>query len=1086
MFDKCFNFFLFSLIYRYPRNRTAPPKEYPSSVKRREERKQKNYVKLRAEHQLRPPCKACRRNCTSKFTELHRQRLNDEFWALDFSGRRQFAKNHISCGPIDRRTGRTERRLYSFNYFLKNEKYELIKVCRMFFLTTLGYAKNNSTLITSTSFDIEEEDIDGRGRYSRKNVTQTNDTTATTNDESVLVGDGESIKLEPWDTAKDRPKYLKGGEVKWKIREKHRIQLVEQEEERLRIIKSRHPQVRRCVATCTAKCIRRFSKARCFEIHDRYWRMTSKEKGEFRRSNVFLRKIPDRARKYDPIRKKTVRNVCSFTKTEENPEDRVYVCQWFFLSTLGYQTSMTSIINKTPGLTFLPADTNLEQTDDGLLSETEIGEDENDKQMVQFYKEKAQQKAAKKSSYKKRYSDDESEAMSTSSDSDDEDDDSMEVDQSIKSDEGGDDFTHDYDDDNSMKHESMDEEYLEDLEPAEEMIVKVEPTIETVKIEIEAAILDDEDEEEEEMEELVKEQPKDKSHFETVSIVEPTYVVKAELGKALTPSKPLLNETAAFNPLAGRSTRTKYLVESEPIKTIRPPCSVKCRRHCRQQFTESRRVRIHDEYWSADVRGRFDFINKFTTQTTPKQRTTVEVFKERQFSVNYYMKTADERVVKVCREFFLATLGYKKTSSAVLDNVLKESRRRRFENSFEGGADLQLLADRVCEHIELFKPVTLEEGSSKRYFTSDIDCRLLFDTYMTANPNLKCSHEEFRKILLQSGHSFSQRDTGEGCEQCLCHSLHTKKCSSDQCEECAQHKRHRQRIDDCQRFYDTDARKTNDDRRIIAQVHFGVHQLPRIDFKKELLCASRLTAACLTFSHLSSTQHRPFVAAWNETVSGFEADDIMSAFYTFFVHNRDAREIILWVDSGFSQTKSWSFFNFIVRMLKCEEISAKTIIIKYFEVGHSIESSNHMSAQIEEVIGHRKTIYDFADLTAVAQQAKGGQAVVKTMYPQDFRNWIDDINADAFQGAKFPALSEIAVLKIYKTKYEMYQYYSKDYNLASLCELINVNGKFTDNSLKYESFERPEMSDELRESIQTTILPLIPITNRQLFWKNLP
>lgn len=146
-------------------------------------KKQKMDRKLRDSHPILPPCPAiCKKRCFIKIDEKQRQQLNKDYWNLSWTERHMFVKGSIEQTIVKRRTidvpaeDSKLRRNHSNSFLLKDKKGSLNSVCRTFFLTTLGYKKNNNTIIkTSISYKNNSSNSltvrDNRGTHSnRRNV----------------------------------------------------------------------------------------------------------------------------------------------------------------------------------------------------------------------------------------------------------------------------------------------------------------------------------------------------------------------------------------------------------------------------------------------------------------------------------------------------------------------------------------------------------------------------------------------------------------------------------------------------------------------------------------------------------------------------------------------------------------------------------------------------------------------------------------------------------------------------------------------------------------------------------------------------
>lgn len=123
-------------------------------------------------------------------------------------------------------------------------------------------------------------------------------------------------------------------------------------------------------------------------------------------------------------------------------------------------------------------------------------------------------------------------------------------------------------------------------------------------------------------------------------------------------------------------------------------------------------------------------------------------------------------------------------------------------------------------------------------------------------------------------------------------------------------------------------------------------------------------------------------------MAGRNKEEIISTFYNFVIHNRNARFIKLWLDNCASQNKNWALISFFVFIVNSKEIEADTIELNYFEPGHSFMSADNFHHQVEKQVKQKKNVYDFEDFSNCVLHAKEKTKVKITSY-SDFYNWPD-------------------------------------------------------------------------------------------------
>lgn len=99
---------------------------------------------------LRAPCGIkCRRQCSAKFSEDHRRKIWRDFWDLTYQEKRAFVFHCVSQVTRAKVCANPSRRSRSFIYRLKDAGGNPQQVCKLFFLSTLGYHPTNDSIVLS-------------------------------------------------------------------------------------------------------------------------------------------------------------------------------------------------------------------------------------------------------------------------------------------------------------------------------------------------------------------------------------------------------------------------------------------------------------------------------------------------------------------------------------------------------------------------------------------------------------------------------------------------------------------------------------------------------------------------------------------------------------------------------------------------------------------------------------------------------------------------------------------------------------------------------------------------------------------------
>lgn len=143
------------------------PRKRKQNLMSKEEKTAAGFENFINKHPLRPPCDKCRLQCTAHISEARRKVINEMYNKKNWVDRRNFLLISSTRQGVKRRRGSEDsKRMFSFKYYLTDEKEEQVHVCKTFFLTTLGYSKNNDTVLHNVLCVENPTDIlpDGRGK----------------------------------------------------------------------------------------------------------------------------------------------------------------------------------------------------------------------------------------------------------------------------------------------------------------------------------------------------------------------------------------------------------------------------------------------------------------------------------------------------------------------------------------------------------------------------------------------------------------------------------------------------------------------------------------------------------------------------------------------------------------------------------------------------------------------------------------------------------------------------------------------------------------------------------------------------------
>lgn len=126
--------------------------------------------------------------------------------------------------------------------------------------------------------------------------------------------------------------------------------------------------------------------------------------------------------------------------------------------------------------------------------------------------------------------------------------------------------------------------------------------------------------------------------------------------------------------------------------------------------------------------------------------------------------------------------------------------------------------------------------------------------------------------------------------------------------------------------------------------------LPRAEMFKEVLLIPRIVAFNESFVPIGKNRSnlKPLAVIWHEAVAGRKTEDIISAFYAFLLKNRDRKQVTIWLDNCSAQNKNWTLLSFCLHIVNSPEVHLTTLVLKYFEPGHTFMSADQFHHQVEK------------------------------------------------------------------------------------------------------------------------------------------
>ncbi|XP_072940560.1 uncharacterized protein [Epargyreus clarus] len=553
----------------------------------------------------------------------------------------------------------------------------------------------------------------------------------------------------------------------------------------------------------------------------------------------------------------------------------------------------------------------------------------------------------------------------------------------------------------------------------------------------------------------------------------------------------------------------KKLNDMESKYKLKPGCDIKlCKKKCHESFTEDERKDLNKFFRKLSWKDQQYFIRNNTSKEEPKRKTVKENRKiDRNTTVTYFLSKDKGTKLKVCKIFFLETLGFNRRNDKAVRNALSGVYNGEPLDGRGSNPNINKIDEtKIIEHINSFNPSVSHyrriHAPNKKYLPSDLTVSKMYQDFCekqpTDNPgtNQQVSYEYYRKVVKKLNISFTKlgHEECEICEKYFLHNAYHKELRHRKCEDCRSYEHHHQKYVTARQEYKKDVNKQNTSNMNPETAYFSadlekVIMLPRIEQFKIVMFCPRIIIFNESFVPIGDKKRNPvcqtFAAIWHEAVSGRKMSDIASCFKAFLHANRDLKHIVIWLDNCASQNKNWTLYSYLTHLVNSVEVNFDSIKLKYLEVGHTFMSADEFHHQVELAMKKKKHLYDFEDFHQTVASTRTN-INVKVMNLDDFCQFEDCSSSYKLQNTTPRAyLSDMCEVTFhrgthiiqYKTDFTSESEYSLDFlrlkNIKSGIPPPKVKSKY-----RGITYERKTM-------IIQKLTPLMP-DNRKPFWYNLP
>lgn len=268
--------------------------------------------------------------------------------------------------------------------------------------------------------------------------------------------------------------------------------------------------------------------------------------------------------------------------------------------------------------------------------------------------------------------------------------------------------------------------------------------------------------------------------------------------------------------------KKKKLKEIVLKHDLKGNCNENCKKRCKENISRERQKYINKEYWKLTKQEQKSFIFGKVEKTVCKRRTICMTAEgsRRNFTLHYFLPNQEGKKQAVCKQFFLATLGYDLKNDKIIRNICNNTAilKPRIDRRGQFKRDHKINTDIIREHIRSFNPSVhhyrREHAPLRLYLPSDINIKMMYDDFKLKH-GINISYELYRKEVAAMNISFTKLGHEECfvCETFALHSKdtgHTKENTTETCQECMTWKGHQQKYREARRQYAEDAAKENE------------------------------------------------------------------------------------------------------------------------------------------------------------------------------------------------------------------------------------------------------------------------------------
>lgn len=389
-------------------------------------------------------------------------------------------------------------------------------------------------------------------------------------------------------------------------------------------------------------------------------------------------------------------------------------------------------------------------------------------------------------------------------------------------------------------------------------------------------------------------------------------------------------------------------IAARPMKP--PPCHNRSKHQCCSKIPETTRLKINTEFRNLkSVQQQREFFVKHVKKEAPNRK-TVPGESRKSYTKKYFL-TVNFEQIKVCREFFLTTLGI---SEGIVRGALRKlSSTGILESEKRGGNKKPEVTEEdsaiIKHHILSFPAVEshyCRKDSEFRYLDSNLTIRKMYRLYVNQcleenKKNLK--FESYRKIFKTYKLKFHVPKK-DSCKTCV---VYKEKTENEKVESRNEYEKHLNRKEAARTRRNEDKAAAIENKDTTLSFNFdlqAVLQTPK-GAAGPFFYVRKLAVYNFTIYNLGNSDADCFL--WDETEGKRGSCEISSCLFKYLMGKTGIKHVRMMSDSCGGQQKN---FNFSLMCLKAVNSHPTLEIIDhvYFEPGHSQMECDSIHSKIEQ------------------------------------------------------------------------------------------------------------------------------------------